>query len=271
LRGSVATAAISRLLRFARNDKKAMDNELKQLGLTPNEIKIYNTLLEIGENNVGPIIKKTGMHRQVAYDALEGLANKKMVVSTTKNNRLHFRIANPKNIFDNIKQQENIAKNLVLEVNKKLSGQMKGQEIRVYEGADAYRELIARKDDLMPENSEYLVVSGAAFKYRDMMSKTGIFERSNRVRTKKKIKTKLILCNISRKEGSKLGRANSEIKYLDQGYSSPTSFDIWHDSITLSSYGIGDGSDMFCIEIKNEDFRKAYINYFNLLWKLARK
>jgi len=248
-----------------------MDSELKQLGLTPNEIKIYNTLLEIGENTVGPIIKKTGMHRQVAYDALVGLANKKMVVSTTKNNRLYFRVANPKNILDNIRQQENIARNLVSEISKKLAGQKKGQEIRVYEGADAYRELIARKDDLMPENSEYLVVTGAAFRYRDIMSKTGVFERSNRVRAKKKIKTKLILCNISRAEGSKIGRANSEVKYLDQGYTSPTSFDIWHDSITLSSYGIGDGSDMFCIEIRNEDFRKAYFNYFNLLWKLAKR
>jgi len=35
-----------------------MNNELQKLGLTPNEIKIYNILLEIGENTVGPIIKK---------------------------------------------------------------------------------------------------------------------------------------------------------------------------------------------------------------------
>lgn len=248
-----------------------MDNELKQLGLTPNEIKIYNTLLEIGENTVGPIIKKLGMHRQVAYDSLEGLGDKKMVVSATKNNRLYFRIANPKNILDNIKQQENIAKNLISEISKKLSGQIKGQEIRVYEGLNAYWELIKRKDDLMPENSEYLVVTGAAMRYKELMSKGGIFERSNRIRTKKNIKTKLIFTNASKEEAANVKRANSEYRILSQGFASPTSFDIWHDSITLSSYGIGDGSDMFCIEIKNEDFRKAYLNYFNLLWKIAKK
>jgi sugar-specific transcriptional regulator TrmB len=248
-----------------------MDNELKQLGLTPNEIKIYNTLLEIGENTVGPIIKKTGMHRQVAYDALEGLANKKMVVSTTKNNRLYFRVANPKNILDNIKQQENIARNLVSEISKKLSHQKKGQEIRIYEGDKAYREFVMRQDDLQPENSEYLVVTGAALKFKDIMMKMGVFERSNRIRAKKNIKTRLIFSNIDPEEAKKVKRANSEYRLLPEGFDSPTSFDIWHDCITINSYGSGDGSDMFCIEIRNDDFRKAYINYFNLLWKLAKK
>ncbi|MFA5961358.1 MAG: helix-turn-helix domain-containing protein [Parcubacteria group bacterium] len=248
-----------------------MENELKQLGLTPNEIKIYNALLELGENTVGPLIKKLGMHRQVAYDALEGLESKKMILKTTKNNRLVFRVANPQNILDNIKQQEIIASSLVEEINSKLTGQQKGQEIRVYEGAKAYRELIKRKDDLMPENSQYLVVTGAAMKFKEIMLKSGVFERSNRIRMKKNIKTKLIFGNISSAEAQLVKRANSEYRFLPEGYSSPTSFDIWHDSITLNSYGSGNGDDMFCIEIKNEDFRQSYLTYFDLLWKMAKK
>lgn len=248
-----------------------MENELKQLGLTPNEIKIYNALLELGENTVGPLIKKLGMHRQVAYDALDGLESKKMILKTTKNNRLVFRVANPQNILDNIKQQEIIASSLIEEINSKLTGQQKGQEIRVYEGSKAYRELIKRKDDLMPENSQYLVVTGAAMKFKEIMQKSGVFERSNRIRTKKNIKTKLIFGNIGAEEAKLVKRANSEYRFLPEGYSSPTSFDIWHDSITLNSYGSGNGEDMFCIEIKNEDFRQSYLTYFDLLWKMAKK
>ncbi|MDP1884657.1 MAG: helix-turn-helix domain-containing protein [Candidatus Moranbacteria bacterium] len=244
-----------------------MDNELKKLGLTPNEIKIYDALLEIGENTVGPIIKKVGIHRQVAYDALDGLENKKMVVSTTKNNRAYYRIADPKNILDNIRQQEFIAKGLVNEIKQRLAGQKKGQEIRVYEGEKAFRELTMRNDDLQPRNSEYLVVTGAGARFREIMDKSGVFERSNRIRSKKNIKTKLILCHISRQEASALNRANSEIRFLSEGYVSPTAFAIWHDSINLISYG----SDIFCVEIKNDDFYKAYLNYFNFLWKIAKK
>jgi sugar-specific transcriptional regulator TrmB len=248
-----------------------MENELRQLGLTPNEIKVYNVLLKIGENSVGPIIRQVNMHRQVAYDALQGLENKNMVVSTTKNNRMYFRVANPKNILDNVKRQEAIAKNLVEEIGQRMAGQKLTQEIKVYEGLKAYQELIKRKDDMQPPNSEYLVVTGAALAYKEMMMKSGVFERSNRLREKKQIRTRLIFCSISPEEAKKVKRANSDYRLLPEGFASPTSFDIWHDSITLSSYGSGDGSDMFSIEIKNDGFHKAYINYFNLLWKIAKK
>jgi sugar-specific transcriptional regulator TrmB len=244
-----------------------MDNELRQLGLTPNEIKIYNTLLEIGENTVGPIIKKLSMHRQVAYDALEGLENKKMAVSTTKNNRAYYRVADPKNILDNIHQQEFIAKSLVHEINQKLAGQKKGQEIRVYEGEKTFRELTMRNDDLQPKNSEYLVVTGAAKRFTDIMNISGVFQRSNKIRQKKNIKTKTVFSNLDRKEVQNVGRTNSEYRFLEEGYHSPTAFAIWHDSINLISYG----EEVFCIEIKNKDFCQAYRNYFNLLWKIAKK
>ena len=244
-----------------------MENELKQLGLTPNEIKIYNTLLELGENTVGPLIKKLGMHRQVAYDALDGLENKKMILKTTKNNRLVFRIANPQNILDNIKQQEIIAETLIEEINKKLVGRINHQEIRVYEGEKAYREFIKRKDDLQPPNTTYMVSYGVSMRYRDVMMKTGVYERSNRIRTKKNIKTKLILNDSHRSEAGNLKRVNSEMRFLPEGYASPASFDIWHDSISLISFE----KEVFCIEIKGADFYKSYVNYFNLLWKMAKK
>ncbi len=244
-----------------------MNNELQKLGLTPNEIKIYNILLEIGENTVGPIIKKISMHRQVAYDALKGLENKKMVVSTTKNNRAYYRIADPKNILDNIHQQEFIAKGLIHEINQKLTGQKKGQEIRIYEGEKAFRELTIRNDDLQPKNSEYLVVTGVGTKFRDIMEKSNAFEKSNKTRIKKDIKTKIIFCNVEKRDAQALNRANSEYRFLSEGYISPTAFAIWHDSINLISYG----SDIFCIEIKNNDFYQAYLNYFNFLWKVAKK
>lgn len=244
-----------------------MDNELKQLGLTYNEIRIYKVLLEVGENTVGPLIKNMNMHRQVAYDALDSLEKRKMVLSTTKNNRTYYRVADPKNILDNIQQQEFVAKGLVNEINQKLAGQQKGQEIRIYEGEKAFRELTMRNDDLQPNDSEYLVVTGAGARFKEIMQKAGVFERSNKIRTKKNIKTRLILCNIDRKEAEALNRANAEYRFLEKGYDSPTAFAIWHDSINLISYG----NDVFCVEIKNEDFYKAYLNYFNFLWSIAKK
>ncbi len=244
-----------------------MEQELSQLGLTPNEIKVYLVLLELGENTVGPLIKKLGMHRQVAYDALEGLKERNMVLSSTKNNRLIFRIANPQNILDNIEQQKMVANNLMGEINDRLAGQKKGQEIRVYEGEKAYRDFIRRRNDLQPPNTTYMVMSGMSLIYKDMMTKGRIYERINRIRKKNNINTKILMNDAHRNEAEKLQRVNSEIRFLPEGFNSPTSFDIWHDSISLISHANG----VFCIEIKNDDFHRSYLTYFELLWQMAKK
>lgn len=259
--------SISWKLTIIFDHKIFMENELKKIGLTSNETKIYETLLDIGENTVGPIVKKLNMHRQVVYDGLEGLEKINMVLKSTKNNRTYFRLANPDNIMDNIKQQEAVARNLILEINSKIKGQKRGQEIKIYEGEKAYRDMISRKDNLQPANSEYLVVSGVVMKYKEITSKGGIFQRSNRIRAKKNIKTRLILNDIYRDQAAKFDRVNSEIRFLPEGYTAPTTFDVWHDSITLTSFA----GDMFCIEIKNEDFRNSYSKYFELLWKIAKE
>lgn len=244
-----------------------MKEKLKQLGLRPNEIKVYTTLLDLGQSTVGPMVKKTGMHRQLVYDALFNLEAKDMVLKTTKSNRFYFSVADPVSLVNHVKQQELLARSVAQEVNEKLVGQKKGQEIKIYEGEKAFRDLTKRNDDLQPPNSEYLVVTGVGINFKKIMQKSKVFQRSNRIRKKKNIKTKLIYCNVSKKGHSTMGRANAEARFLDKGYDSPTAFAVWHDSVNLISYG----SSVFCIEIKNDDFLKAYKNYFNFLWSVAAK
>ena len=47
--------------------------ELKQIGLTTNESKVYLALLDLGPSLAGQISRKTGLHRRTVYDTTEGL------------------------------------------------------------------------------------------------------------------------------------------------------------------------------------------------------
>lgn len=244
-----------------------MEQQLKLLGLTDNEIKLYMSLLEVGENTVGPIIKKLNMHRQVAYDALEGLEKKNMVITSIQNNRTYFKIANPQNIIDNIKHREEIAMRLMPEIIDKLAGQKKGQDIKIYQGEKAYRDLVAKNDELQPTDSTTYIISGGQGRFYELMKISGALEKSNKIREKKNIKTKILYSKDMKKILPEDPRANSERRFLDQKISPPISIQIWHDSINLISFG----SDIFVIEIKNEDFCQAYLNYFNIFWEIAKK
>ncbi len=52
---------------------------LETIGLSPNEAKIYETLLSTGETSVSEIATKAGVHRRNVYDALNRLVDKALV------------------------------------------------------------------------------------------------------------------------------------------------------------------------------------------------
>src|SRR6185369_2730062 len=61
---------------------------LEGLGLSPNEAKIYETLVERGESGVSDIAIAAQVHRRNAYDALQRLIDKGLcfqIFSTTEN------------------------------------------------------------------------------------------------------------------------------------------------------------------------------------------
>ncbi|MDD4290583.1 MAG: helix-turn-helix domain-containing protein, partial [Patescibacteria group bacterium] len=89
-----------------------MLQDLKELGFTPNEIRIYESLLKIGETPVGGIINDLKIHRQIVYNALDTLEKRSMVTKTMKNRVYHFKITDPEIIVENIQKQELIAKRL---------------------------------------------------------------------------------------------------------------------------------------------------------------
>ena len=49
---------------------------LEGLGLSPNEAKIYETLVERGESSVSEISVAAKIHRRNTYDAIQRLINK---------------------------------------------------------------------------------------------------------------------------------------------------------------------------------------------------
>lgn len=240
---------------------------MKQLGLTYNEVKVYKTLLDIDETTVGPIIERLNIHRQIAYDALNGLIEKNMVVCVIRGRRNNYSIANPKNIISNIKAQERIADVLVEQINKKIAGQTKRQEIKIYEGEKAYRELVIRNDERMPANSELFILACLAEKHTKMLEIGGVLKKSNELREKKNIKTKLLFGEEYRQEAQSLKRINRECRFLKQQYSAPISIQIWHDSVTLISFG----SEVVAVHMESKDIHDAYLGYFKLLWKIGKK
>lgn len=138
-----------------------ISEDLKSLGLTDNEARVYLALRELGNVRAAAVIKETGLHRNLVYLALERLAAWRLVSKTTKGAVLHFKTTDPEHFRDLIREQE-LAVGRVID-DLKDRGKLSEQDITVYEGDDAIRTFSLRSvSDLKP--GEYIHVLGSGGK-----------------------------------------------------------------------------------------------------------
>lgn len=122
---------------------------LKQFGLTPLEIKVYLTLLELGNAPVSTIAKRGRLKRTNLYNILQKLADKGLVSEYAKGSVRFFHITEPHRLIELQEQKkERIEYNIeklkeivpILEgIKNPLSLQPK---VRFYEGADGIAHLL---------------------------------------------------------------------------------------------------------------------------------
>ena len=87
-----------------------IEQVLQEIGLTQNEIKVYLTLLELGESKTGEILKKSRLNSGRIYEILNSLQEKGLVSFILKSGVKYFRPADPKRVNDylNLKNKNKI-------------------------------------------------------------------------------------------------------------------------------------------------------------------
>ena len=72
-----------------------LNEDLKALGLTNNEVRVYLALVGSGKVRAADIIKETGLHRNLVYQALDELVSRHLATKTVQTGVLHFQATNP--------------------------------------------------------------------------------------------------------------------------------------------------------------------------------
>ena len=80
-----------------------MLHELKQIGLSDKEAKVYLASLELGKASVQDIAKKAGVNRTTAYIMIESLMKRSLLYTTKAGKRLNYIAENPEKILELIR------------------------------------------------------------------------------------------------------------------------------------------------------------------------
>ena len=248
-----------------------MQEELKQFGLTDNEIKVYMSLIKLGDTPVGPIIHDLKIHRQSVYNALEALEKKNMVAKSNKNSINFYQITDPNIIYENLEKQELLIKRLSKTINEELKRSRHEQEINIYDGREKLRQFYLIKYKAMPENSPVLAMFATGKKYEDSVG-LDFLKKMEKLRNNKNLTTIHITSEELRKDiVGMVGRLNvptdRKIRFLPYNFVNPVTTMIWHKSIAFQIFG----DFPFIIDIINDTLHKTFTEHFWTLWKIAKE
>jgi len=229
--------------------------ELREAGLTENESKVYLALLDLGPSLAGQISRKTGLHRRSVYDITEMLIKKGLIGYILSNNRRLFQASNPRRFIDILREKEDFLEPVIKNLEEKYKKTREKEETNFYKGKEGLKAVF--EDQL---NSNEILILGASPKAYEVLK--FYFKWYDKIRKKKKIKAKIIAQSRDLKN-----IPLAEIKYLPEKYSSPVAVNIYGDKTAIILWA----SNPIAIVIKDREITKGYRNYFELLWKIAKK
>jgi len=241
---------------------------LKELGLTDNEIAIYLFLLKSGETTTGSIIKETGIANSRVYESLNSLVEKGLVSYNIQKNGKHFQATNPQILLEKEEERKNKLKKLLPELVSITSLKETKTNTAVYEGYEGFKTAFKKIIDDCPEGKEIYILGFSEQQYKTESLRL-FLANMNLKSASKKQKLKIILDDSVKKTLGKDREQEkfTEVKYMPKGYVSPGAVDIFEDYVYLFLWE----EKPFVFMIKNKKIAESFNQYFNFLWRLAKK
>lgn len=238
---------------------------LQEFDLSKNEAAVYVELLGLGRTNVGPIVTKTKLHRQLVYSALESLVERKMATVVTKNGRKYFQASSPRNIVTELKEKQVKATELLPDLLKLQEKSKDKLEIHILHGSQQYFENLkqlvasAKRTDKV-----YRTIGGGT--YEDAYKYMGNNYRQY-VDIVHKAKLKKLVIGPNPSVGmarSRLWREkDATVRVLQEGLIAPAYTRITKEMVSIEIYG----SDVTIIQILNKAVAAIYVQHFDILWE----
>jgi len=236
--------------------------KLEEIGLSRNEAVVYTTLLELGETKTGAIVKKTGMHRVLIYDALDALIEKGVATFVIKENRKYFQATESEKLLGFLREKGEIAESLLPELKQMREKSKIQQQVVIYSGL---RGLKTAFDNMLKELSpggEYRILSSTNMRHVFGMKHYTNFQKRKR---KKDVKSLLLYYNKFALEKGFAKNVFGSLKYTPIAYF-PTDTCIYNDKVMIIIF---DATPPFGVLITNKKTAEAYGRLFAGFWKSA--
>ena len=238
---------------------------LEGLGLTHNEAKLYEALVNLGTSSIEAIALEASVHRRNAYDSVEKLIKRGLATEEFVSGRRYVRAINPSRLLDIVKEKELAVQEALPSLQEKFARKVQKEEAVIYRGMEGFKNYLR---DILEVNEPVYFIGAKAF-WLDPRLKY-VVPKFDAQRIKQGIHFKHIFDHeVKTMAKGILNLRLNESKFFPPEYSTPTAIDIFGDHV-VCFYGVkagylGDAPVQFTMKSKN--IADGYRTYFDFMWK----
>lgn len=231
-----------------------MIESLKKIGLNNTEADIYLQLIKKGEMTAVEISKETKIHRRTIYDNLSILMNKGLASHHISNGVKYFKANSPKVLREIQEEKLSVINKILPSLESYFSNHKKNPNVDVLKGLDATKTLFY---DMKAYKGEIYWLGGG-FQILNTLTPN----KKNLLKEMSKLNLKIIQPKPKRNLFKEYF-LKSEIRFIDEKYSSKIAFFVYQDTVITGSL-VND--EYFVIKVEDKEIAKAYKNIFEVIW-----
>jgi sugar-specific transcriptional regulator TrmB len=236
-----------------------LSEKLVQLGFSPNQASVYIALMELGQSKAAAIIKKTGLHRNIVYEALDALEKRLLVFKTSQGGVSLFQLSDASSLVEEASSRLQSAQTIADEINVLRS--RSDHEVKLYEGMSglkAHRNALLA--DVKDSKEEHLVIAGTRSQ-KELYEQ--IFKTYDQQRVAWELPARLLFSQQDAAYADVVGtEAFTKTRLLPYGVQEPTMIDIWQNNVAFMLQD----KQPFVISIQSEQLATSFREYFETLW-----
>ncbi len=241
-----------------------LEDNLKKLGFTSNETKIYLALLRLGKIKAGEIIKETGLQRSVVYSGLDEFMKRELISRSVSKGVALYTISDMDALVHEAENRKLLAEYVAEELKNKQGA--KSREVLVYEGVDIIKRISDKNLDSKSGSTMYFL-GPSKFGIQSNLEK--YWSHYHKKRVEKDIYCKILYDKTTDPEivSSRNTLPLCEAKYLPFETEMPMWFSICDDSVGMI---VPSEEPPLAFLIKSQKTAEALKRYFDYLWRQGK-
>jgi len=252
-----------------------MDLEkLRKIGLTEGEIKVYEALLELGECTKTALAKRSKIAPSNIYDITNRLLEKGIISKVEKNGVAHFSPANPSRILDFLEQkkkeideEKQVVNNILPSLLLKFKETREKVNVEVFQGWNGLKTIFEDLlEECQPGDKNYIF--GASRGEPDEQADR-FFVKYSTLRAEKGITTWIIFNEELRRRKKRieffLKSKRYKVRFLQQ--TTPAEIMLYKDKSCIIILT----QEPLVIRITGKEVMGSFKQYFDLMWKMAKR